>query len=70
MPPRSRGNLTLVYELLWRIERVQAGEMRLRGPNGEVVTTVEYTNKLGHYRRVHRLTQHGRHIGVPAHPYR
>jgi hypothetical protein len=32
--------------------------MRMRGPNGEVVEVIRYTDKAGYGRKVYRLSQH------------
>ena len=56
-PPERR------YELAYQVKRVHAGEVKLRGPNGEVVEVVAYREKLGYDRRVYRLHQHGVFVG-------
>jgi len=52
-----------VHQLIFRVKRVHAGEVRLRGQSGEVVDVISYRDKLGHDRRVYRLHQHGVFIG-------
>jgi hypothetical protein len=55
--------VTLVHQLVYRVKRVHAGEVRMRGPNGAVVDVVRYRDKLGYDRRCYRLTRHGVFIG-------
>src|SRR5918993_6006827 len=49
----------LVHQLAYRVKRVHSGEVRMRGPNGEVVDVIRYRDKLGHDRRCYRPTRHG-----------
>jgi hypothetical protein len=56
-PPERR------YELAYQVKRVHAGEVMLRGPNGEVVEVIAYRDKLGYDRKVYRLSRHGVFIG-------
>jgi hypothetical protein len=56
-PPERR------YELAYQVKRVHAGEVKLRGQNGEVVDVVAYRDKLGYDRKVYRLHQHGVFVG-------
>ena len=53
----------LVHQLVHEVKRVHMGEMRMRGPNGEVVDVIRYRDKMGYDRRVYRLTRHGLFIG-------
>ena len=53
----------LVYQLAYRVKRVHLGEVRMRGPNGEVVDVIRCRDKLGYDRRVYRLTRHGTFVG-------
>lgn len=53
----------LVAELAWRVKRLHAGEMRLRGESGEVVDVITYVDKMQQTRRVYRLQRHGVFIG-------
>ena len=53
----------LVHQLAYRVKRVHLGEVRMRGPNGEVVDVTRYRDKLGYDRRCYRLTRHGLFIG-------
>jgi len=53
----------LVCDLAHQVKRVQAGEVKLRGPNGEVVDVIAYRDELGYDRKVYRLHQHGSFIG-------
>ena len=55
--------VSLVHELIYRVGRVHRGEVKLRGPNGEVIDVVRYTDKLGNDRRVYRLHRHGVFVG-------
>ena len=53
----------LVHQLAVRVKRVHLGEVRMTGPNGEVVDVIRYRDKLGYDRRCYRLTRHGVFIG-------
>lgn len=53
----------LVHELAFRVKRVHLGELRMRGPNGEVVDVIRYRDKMQQDRRVYRLTRHGVFVG-------
>ena len=53
----------LVHQLAYQVKRVHLGEVRMRGPNGEVVDVIQYKDKLGFDRRCYRLTRHGVFIG-------
>ena len=53
----------LVHQLAYRVKRVHLGEVRMRGPNGDVVDVIRYRDKLGYDRRVYGLTRHGVFIG-------
>jgi len=55
--------IQLVQQLAYRVKRVHLGEVRMSGPNGEVVDLVRYTDKLGYDRRVYRLHRLGRFVG-------
>src|SRR6266566_5911340 len=55
--------ISLVHELAFRVKRFTLGEVRLRGPGGEVVDVIRYTDKMGYDRRVYRLHQRGVFIG-------
>ena len=53
----------LVHELAYRVKRVHLGEMRMRGPSGEVVDVIAYRDKMQQDRRVYRLTVQGIFLG-------
>ena len=53
----------LVHQLAHRVKRVHLGEVRMRGPKGEVVEVIRYRDKLGYDRRCYRLTRHGVFVG-------
>jgi hypothetical protein len=53
----------LVHELMFRVKRVHLGEVRMRGPNAEVVDIIRYRDKMQQDRRVYRLTRHGVFVG-------
>ena len=53
----------LVHQLAYRVKRVHLGEVRMRGPNGEVVDVIAYRDKMQQDRKVYRLTRHGVFIG-------
>jgi hypothetical protein len=55
--------IALVHELIHRVGRVHRGEVKLRGPNGEVVEVIDYTDKTWNRRQVYRLHRHGVFIG-------
>jgi hypothetical protein len=61
-------SVSLVHELIHRVGRVHRGELRLRGPNGDVVEVICYTDKLDHDRRVYRLHRHGVFFGEDRTP--
>jgi hypothetical protein len=51
------------HQLISRVRRVHAGDVRLRGKSGEVVDLIAYTDIAGRDRRVYRLRRHGVFIG-------
>jgi hypothetical protein len=53
----------LVHQLAYRVKRVHLGEVRMRGPRGEVVDVIRYRDKMQQDRRVYRLTRHGVFVG-------
>jgi hypothetical protein len=53
----------VVHQLIFRVRRVHAGDVRLRGRSGEVVDLIAYTDTAGRERRVYRLSRRGIFIG-------
>ena len=53
----------VVHQLIFRVRRVHAGDVRLRGRSGEVVDLIAYTDTAGRDRRCYRLSRHGVFIG-------
>lgn len=53
----------VVHQLIFRVRRVHAGDLRLRGRSGEVVDLIAYTDTAGRDRRCYRLSRHGVFIG-------
>lgn len=52
-----------VCELAAQVKAVHAGDVKLRGPNGEIVEVVSYIDKMQTRRDVYRLKQHSVFIG-------
>ncbi len=53
----------LVHQLVFRVRRVHAGDLPLRGKPGEVVDLIAYTDTAGRERRIYQLSGHGVFIG-------
>jgi hypothetical protein len=53
----------VVHQLAFRVRRVHAGKVRLRGNSGEVIDLIAYTGTAGRERRVYRLSRHGIFVG-------
>ena len=53
----------LVHQLAYRVKRVHLGEVRMRGPNGEVVDVIAYRDKMQQDRKIYRLTVHRVFVG-------
>ena len=53
----------VLHQLVFRVRRVHAGDVRLRGSSGEVVDLIAYLDTAGRDRRVYRLSRHGVFVG-------
>jgi hypothetical protein len=53
----------VVHQLVYRVKRVHLGDVRMRGPNGEVVEVVHCRDKMQEDRGKYRLRRHGVFVG-------